>query len=286
MHRSYSGPMTVEQLSRMVPGFIRVEAALPDFHKSGSNLLKQRMENNFEQVPGDFQWNGKSNRLNASICCNVSPENVRDHIPDSVSADELYFWETSLDALGLRQMPPPSSLQYSSVASLDWVLLQAGNTDEWYRDTKFIIGDYWSGRTNLLGPKYKVRPDRTKGRYINNQGGWMATREQIISWHMRWCRGGFLPPYDKPTFKLDGLGMETVEFWSGGIQIAGVMACNLQRFIPLQPEMFSRHLLYHSSNNKQRQKNLRYRFSVQSINQFWGQLNTIKKEAERDLRSQ
>ena len=87
-------------------------------------------------------------------------------------------------------------------------------------------------------------------------------------------------------FKLDGLGMETVEFWSGGIQIAGVMACNLQRFIPLQPEIFSRHLLYHSSNNKQRQKNLRYRFSVQSINQFWGQLNTIKKEAERDLRSQ
>jgi hypothetical protein len=89
-----------------------------------------------------------------------------------------------------------------------------------------------------------------------------------------------LPPYDLPHYKFDGLDQRTVEYWSGGLQIAGVNACNLQRIIPLDPDGLSRHLLYHAANNKQRVRTVRPRFSSRSINQFWGQQNTVKKNAE------
>jgi hypothetical protein len=51
--------------------------------------------------------------------------------------------------------------------------------------------------------------------------------------------------------------------------------------------MFERQLLYHSSNNKQRQPNVQHRFSSRNIQEFWGQLNTVRKNAERaSLRQQ
>jgi predicted transcriptional regulator len=64
------------------------------------------------------------------------------------------------------------------------------------------------------------------------------------------------------------------------------MSCNLQRVITLEPGGFSRQLLYHTSNNKQRQQNVRHRFSSRSINQFWGQLNTIRKNAEMAMKKE
>ncbi len=114
----------------------------------------------------------------------------------------------------------------------------------------------------------------------------MATRRQIVEWHADRCVGGFLPPYPVRGQSADGLGSESVEFWSGGLQIAGMMSCNLQRVITLEPGGFSRQLLYHTSNNKQRQQNVRHRFSSRSINQFWGQLNTIRKNAEKAMKEE
>jgi hypothetical protein len=265
----YGNDMTQAQLQRMIPGFIRVEATLPRFRKQ----LKEH-ENGYAQIPVDYDWNATHRNLHVdpSVCCHVSEATTNDHIPWAPTNDHLHFWETSIDVLGVRKLP-------ERAAPWDWILLQAGNEDSVYPLAKFVIGDYWSGRDHgYFGTE--PRPDRTKGRYLNNQGGWMATRRQIKEWHTMWCRGGFLPPYDKPTMPLDGLDSRSVEYWSGGVQIAGIKSCNLQRVITLDPDGFSRHLLYHTSNNKQRAPNVRHRFSTKTVDQFWGQLNTVRKNAE------
>ena len=258
----FFGEMTNTQLARMIPGFVRVEAALPGYKRNG--------ENRYPQIPVNRIWNDTipNGQVNASICCHVSSQSANDHIPKSPTENDLYFWETSIDALGVRELP-----------NGDWVVTQAGNQDDFYPDPNYVIGDYWVGRDTGYFLD-KPRPDPTQGRYANNQGGWMATRRQISDWHRRWCRGGFLPPYDPPIFEYDGLDARTVEYWSGGIQIAGVLACNLKRILSLDPDGFSKHLLYHASNNKQRQKNIQYRFSSHTIQEFWGQLNEVRKIAE------
>jgi hypothetical protein len=292
---SFYGPLTVMQLKRMLPGFIRVEAVVAGFHKKGPDI--------FEHIPRDFVWNSTSDSgdshkagVDASICCHV-PQDIQvaasDHLPETPPDEEsLYYWETSINVLGVRQMPPASTS-----SSLGWVLLQAGNREDIFTDSAYVIGDYWSGRDGYYGEE--ERPVRSKGRNMNNQGGWMGTRRQIFEWHTDRCgQGGFLPPFPVKGFSskglgypvkgksADGLGSESVEYWSGGLQIAGVQSCNLQRIIMLEPNGFSRQLLYHTSNNKQRQANVKHRFSSRSINQFWGQLNTIRKNAEKAMQQE
>jgi hypothetical protein len=296
-NKAFYGPMTEMQLSRMLPGFIRVEAALADFH------TKHKGPDIFQQIPRDFEWNssttsasaiasifGKSNiqsGVDAAVCCHVSSDMQLasgDHLPDTPPDEEsLYFWETSIDVLGVRQMPAITA-PVSTSSDLGWVLLQAGNREDFFEQSEYVIGDYWSGRDGYFGDT--ERPVRSKGRYVNNQGGWMATRRQIVEWHAKQCIGGFLPPYTFRGDSVDGLGKQSVEFWSGGIQIAGMGTCNLQRIITLEPDGFSRQLLYHTSNNKQRQQNVRHKFSSRSINQFWGQLNTIRKNAEKAMKEE
>jgi hypothetical protein len=107
----------------------------------------------------------------------------------------------------------------------------------------------------------------------------MATKLQISRWHNRQCLGGFLPPYDSPFFTWDGLDNRSVEYWSGGVNLFGVYSCQLQRIIPLDPTGFSKHLLYHASNNKQRSFHLRSHFTTRNMNEFYGQLNAIRKSA-------
>lgn len=262
----YHGPLTKHQYMRLVPGFFRVEAALPGW--------KPHQENLYERIPIDYEWNGATNVTLDPLCCQVSPETANHHIPYGPTADDLYFWETSIDALGVRNMPDD--------AGIGWVLMQAGNSPEGsFRDSNYIVGEYWSGLDHYFD---QPRQPRTKGRYLNNQGGWMATPRQLFEWHTIWCPGsGFLPPYDPKEFNYDGLDSQSVEYWSGGIHIVGPKSCNLQRIIPLEPDMFAKHLLYHTSNNKQRQDSVQHRFSSRSIHQFWGQLNTVRKNAERAL---
>jgi len=264
----FHGPMTKSQLNRMIPGLFRVEAALPGW--------KPQTENLYEQIPIDYEWDNKTASIDSSICCHVSNMTANDHIPLAPDVSDLYFWETSIDALGVRKLPDDSNL--------GWALLQVGNVELLNLEPYSVIGDYWSGNdykfTDLKGSE---RPPRSKGRYVNNQGGWMATQRQIWEWHSMLCVGGFLPPYEEPAMPLDGLEAQNVEFWSGGLHIFGPRACNLQRIIPLEPERFSKALLYHSSNNKQRQENVQHKFSSRSINDFWGQLNTVRKNAERSM---
>jgi hypothetical protein len=192
------------------------------------------------------------------------------HIPALVpKIEELFFWETRINALGIRQLPDNE----------DWVVLQTGNEELTMNDlNNMAIGDFWTGRPGYFDDP---RPLRSEGDFMNNQGGWMATKRQIMEWHRIWCNGSFLPPYEAPVFGGDGLEKQTVEFWSGGFQIAGSLACNLQRMIPLAPDQFAQFLLYHTSNNKQNQKHVRHRFYGRNVQEFWGQLNTVRLEAER-----
>jgi hypothetical protein len=87
-------------------------------------------------------------------------------------------------------------------------------------------------------------------------------------------------PYDPPHYNYDGLDLRSVEYWSGGIQLVGVNSCNLQRIVSLDPAGFSRSLLYHTSNNKQRSPLVRPQFAGRNIQEFWGQLITVKHAAE------
>ena len=260
----FYGPMTQVMLKRMLPGFIRVEVAPSDdwqpLRKRNNPLAKS-----FPEIPIDYNWNSSNTRakLDPSICCHWRGERPR--------VERVRFWETSIEALGVRQMPDKS-----------WVLLQAGNNESIYPSSSVRIGEFWSGEDHEEEYFHgKLRPSRSKGDLLNNQGGWMATRRQILEWHSERCFGGFLPPYDPPAMLDDGLATATVEYWSGGIQLVGIKSCNLQRIIPLDPKRFSQSLLYHTSNNKQRQRFVLHRFSGTHIEAFWGQLNTIKKNAEQ-----
>jgi hypothetical protein len=71
-----------------------------------------------------------------------------------------------------------------------------------------------------------------------------------------------------------------VEFWSGGYQLfTGVRGgCNMQRVISFHPDHFSKHFIYHTANNKQKQlsKNRLVRADV-----LFGQLHTVQKAAEQ-----
>jgi hypothetical protein len=152
------------------------------------------------------------------------------------------LWETNIGALDVRQIPVESKL--------GWVLMQRGPGK--VPDPKMAIGDYWSGMDNYFVGKPACPPCSGDFANINNQGGWMAMPQQIWDWHTNICLGGLLPPYKAPHYHFDGLDLHNVEYWSGGLQLSMPRhACNMQRISSLEPENFARHLLYHSSNNKQ-----------------------------------
>jgi hypothetical protein len=189
---------------------------------------------------------------------------------------KLFLWESNIVALGIHKMPEESKL-------LDWVVFQRGPNSQADSPPE-IIGDYYSGRHSEFGNDR--RPNPAQGMYVSNQGGWMASREQIWEWHTNQCPGGFLPPFDAPHFNLDGKDLRNVEYWSGGLHLfTNQHACGLQRIIPISdPHAFSKHLIYHTANNKQRQlKNKRERCFSKVIT-LLGQLNSVRKKAERDLR--
>ena len=112
----------------------------------------------------------------------------------------------------------------------------------------------------------------------------MATRQQLWEWHTEICPGGFLPPYEPPHYRFDGLDMRNVEWYSGGMQLATVRhACNMQRVVMMEPSNFSKSLLYHSANNKQRQLTGKKEESFVKANTLLGQANALKKRATDGL---
>ena len=58
--------------------------------------------------------------------------------------------------------------------------------------------------------------------------------------------------------------------------------CMLQRIVSLDPDRFSKQLLYHTANNKQRQLAERRNMLVK-VNDLFGQLNTARANAESEM---
>ena len=263
----YAGAMTKDMLKRMIPGYIRVEVLLEE--------EKYPAQSDTGPVPVDLQFGDEMREVDSSICCHVSERAVNDHIPAAPPPDKLMLWETNIFPLGIRQMPKESWL--------DWVVMQRGPNQN-KLDRQEIIGDYWSNTGLQYWPDKKRRPQPQEFKYINNQGGWMATREQLWEWHTEICPGGFLPPYEPPHYRFDGLDMRNVEWYSGGMQLSTVRhACNMHRIVLLDPSNFSKSLLYHSANNKQRQHTGKREEVFSKANTLLGQLNAVKKRATLGL---
>ena len=255
---NYFGEMTKSQLERVFPGLIRVEVLLDEDTYGAQSQL--------DAVPLTDRP-----RVDPQPCCHMSKNSsVNDKRPASPDSDKMFLWETNIAALGVRQMPVDSEL--------GWVLMQRGPGT--FDDPKVAIGDYWSGTDKYFsGTNQARRPGAGSPAHINNQGGWMATRQQIWEWHTNVCLGGFLPPFEAPHYRFDGLDLRNVEYWSGGLQLVMKRhACNMQRIISLEPDKFARHLLYHSSNNKQRQLTAKKRVFTK-VNDLLGQLNTVRNNA-------
>lgn len=110
----------------------------------------------------------------------------------------------------------------------------------------------------------------------------MASRKQIIEFDRQCVGNGFLPPFNESYFPDEGLRLKNVEFWSGGFQLfgGGTSGCNFQRIIPIDPDGFSKFLLYHTTNNKQMQIARGRRLLVENL---LGQINSIKKVAEKKV---
>lgn len=252
LESSFHGPMTKGQLDRMIPGFVRVEVLLDeDTYGSQTDLGSVPVE--------------RGHTVDPKICCHVPNAPPGADLPIDPPSEKLVMWEYGIDAASVREMPEGSSL--------GWVVLQAGPDNPPPDET---IGGYWSGTSFAV----KNRPRSTDPKFLANQGGWMLRRDQILNLHSKHCKGGFLPPFDLPTFEDDGLYRNNVEYYSGGIQMfTPSSGCNLQRFIPLDPDHFSRQLLYHTSNNKQRTSTVG-RERLAKANDLLGQLNAVRKAAE------
>lgn len=231
MKRHFYGELTKHQWERLIPGWIRVEAALPKF--------KQRHRSTDKVV----DWE--------TSCCHLHLENTNERRSESVPTRDLLYWETDIAALGVRQLP-----------TIGWSALQAGTREDYYSDPNYIVGRFGGEETG-------------NSNWLNNQGGWMGTAAQIHMWHSKLCRMPFLPPLGFD----DGLGSQSVEYWSGGISLVGVNSCNLQRIIPMSS--FGDALLYHASNNKQGQAVVQARSPSRTIVDLYRQLKHLISDAER-----
>eukprot|EP00980_Cylindrotheca_fusiformis_P031550 scaffold26550_cov122-Cylindrotheca_fusiformis.AAC.3 len=261
---NFFGPLSKEQLKRTLPGFIRVEALL-DEEKYGTQEA-------LDPIPVTDRP-----EIDPKPCCHLRNESLASpNRPPAPHSDKLFMWEVGIKAVGIRHMPKESSL--------GWVLLQRGPSRGKDVKVDYTISDFWSNRNN----KYfnERRPASISFEGINNQGGWMATQRQIWEWHTEVCPGGFLPPYEAPHYRFDGLDMRNVEWWSGGISLVTARhACNMQRLISLEPSRFARQLLYHSANNKQRQLTWKKKKFVK-VNDFYAQLLTVQKDAQQEMEKQ
>jgi len=242
-----SGPMSQRQLQRVVPGFIRVEIV------RGKEIQGVPTPIVPDAAVGGWQ-------PDASRCCSVASWDTR--LPRDPLGSELMAWETRIHGMSVRHFPEP----------VGWAALIPGPRQ---MPKEEAFGSRWSGAAGEFG--HYNRPGEREPQLFAQQGGWMATREQVLYFDEA-CPEGFLPPFKSTKLRKHGMDPSqphNVEFWSGGFQLFGT--CNIQRIISLDPDRFSSHLIYHSANNKQdRVPKSRHA----RISDLYGELITVKKSAE------
>jgi hypothetical protein len=254
------GPMTKEQLDRIQPGFLRVEVLTDP-------------ERPTQQDVGRIPVFARA-RPDPRVCCHTNRVGRQGELtPQYPTADQLLIWEIGIAGLSVQEMPKHTTSSQPKL--LDWVALLP------IRGTAKKVDGYWSGTQGALGPTMPQKPSSASNEYFGQSAGWMASRKEIMQFDQL-CHGGFLPPFDLPWMEDDGMGWTTdqVEFWSGGMQLWGQM-CEMQRIVSLDPRQFSRHLLYHTSNNKQVEITSERLVKVSTL---LGQLHSVKHKAEAVMR--
>lgn len=244
--------ISAEFLKRVIPGFLRVEVLAEGNTYLGKNNLNNPKYST--EVPID----NDAAKMDPTYCCKEE-EPGRGKMRPNPTADDVVIWETNVGAAGVRKYPDP----------IGWVGAMPV-------EDRADVGSYWSGEGQIYEPKMS-RPRRLDAT-LGQQAGWMATRSQVEYFHHEACPGGFLPPFEQDHWRGDPLQRHAVEVWSGGFQLFG--QCFLNRILSMDPDRFSRQLLYHTANNKQ--TTLRVDKFVRA-GDFLGQLNTVKKRAEASL---
>ena len=265
---SFWGPLTIDQLDHIKPGFLRVEVLTN--HSSTSNLLRQLPE-------PPTTTNNINDDVDPSYCCHSQYIGHQGRLaPQYPTSNEIALWETSIDGIHVRQMPKlsksKSSKSSSSKPLLDWVAVLP------IKGEPLSMPAYWSGKADLVSSstssgdqttKQKKRPSSVLNEYIGQSAGWMATQHEILDYNYKLCKGkgsSFLPPFESSYIKDDGYSFATdsVEFWSGGLQLWG-QQCSIQRLIAIDNNnpsrnqasssslLFSKHFIYHTANNKQKE---------------------------------
>lgn len=257
------GDMARKQFPRMRPGFIRVEALLNE--TENPIQTKEQMEN----VPVDYDFSdmdgyGSDEHIDPSFCCHVKNIGLNGTTAPAKPKlpSELMLWETGISGLAVRELPDAS-----------WVGLLPGPRKFQDNPFDYKVGKYSPGNSRTL----KQRPAGPSPKFLAQSAGWIMTRAQLAEMDMDLCQGSFLPPFQAPIFQKDGLYMMNVEYWSGGLQMwCPKQGCNIQRVMQLDPKNFSKHLFYHTSNNKQKAIARERRVRVDHL---LGQLNTVRKDA-------
>ncbi|KAL9185568.1 hypothetical protein ACHAXT_003345 [Thalassiosira profunda] len=256
-------PMTAEEVGRLWPAFVRTEVLDNRGGEIHQLLGGDKPLDNYswkDHVPASMEYEAMEGTIDPNVCCDVPPRRAR--TPPNPQKDDLLLWETDISAMGVRHYP----------GGIGWA---AALTVEDRAD----VGSYWSGEGHNFGDPNMKRPRRIDS-LLAQQAGWMATRSQILYFHEHACPGGFLPPFDGKDWVNDSLQTRNgaVEFWSGGYQLFG--KCRYNRILSLNPRRFSRQLIYHASNNKQKTK---AKDKFKRFSQFLGQLYTVKERALRSL---
>jgi hypothetical protein len=171
---NFFGPLTKDQLKRCYPGLLRVEVLLEEETYPAQPQL--------DPVPVTPHPD-----IDPKPCCHLKAAAHEEKRPAKPTSDKLFLWETNIIALGVRH-----------VEGLGWVALLRGPRQR-QGEHGLTLSDYWSG-THKKYFGNSGRPQPGNFNMINNQGGWMGTRQQIWEWHTEICLGGFLPPFEGPHY--------------------------------------------------------------------------------------
>ena len=163
-----------------------------------------------QMVPGFIRVEWLRAKLGLIECCNFTKQ-------------ELMVWESKPESYRLRELEGVGIAGFLPIADQRW---------------REAVG------ATLVAEKPSMQG---QAKIFSQQGGWMASREQIKHFDSR-CKGGFLPPFSLRDEKEEEA--KTVEYWSGGHQLFA-RACQFQRVIPMSENGFQSALMYHTSNNKQ-----------------------------------
>lgn len=269
LSNNFYGDLSLKHARRMIPGFFRVEV-LP----SSYDTVFPPTSTEGEDPPTSLVHL----HIDPKPCCHIpgtgnsttNPYLFR--LPHNPKSDQLLTWEAAIQSFSLREFP--------SSSSLNWVAFLPGVMKLPDEDNPLMASYYTSGNN-------KDRPFQGRPELFAQQGGFMISREYIHLIETDICPRRFLPPFEEPIFLNNGLWQNNVEFYSGGFQLFSNnpedAGCNLQRIIDL--DNFSKHLIYHTTNNKQKSI---HRERLVKVDRLFSQLHAAQTmaAAEKERREQ